>query len=89
MKKIITVLATLIFTVAICIGIYSHQNTKKTSDLVSLNIEALAFMHGGEDEPGKSKCYSQIHKSDHDQCLRCSSCDWADAVGVETGGWCP
>jgi len=91
MKKILLFTAVGVFSTVVGLGIYINQSTLKTSELIAQNIEALARSHSGGDgdEPGKSKCYSQYHKSDNDSCLRCSTCDWADGVGVETGGWCP
>ena len=45
MKKIILSLTALVSAIAICLSIYTHQNIKNSSNLVSQNVEAMADLH--------------------------------------------
>ena len=87
MKKRILLFAIFMCALAFGLGIFSNHNKAEESDLLIQNLEAIAFIHGG-DVSIELPCYSHFLRSDSDQCIICSNCALIDGIGLEVGGSC-
>ena len=74
MKKIITITSIFICTVAIGLSIYTIQDTSNISDLISIEVEALAQNHSGDSGTGEPTCFAGGCHS--------TSCTWEGEIAV-------
>jgi len=76
MKKNLLIVIATFCAIVVCFGIYAYQTFTKSTDLMRLNIEALAGNDIGKDGP--KLCYVSITTWPEVQARFCGTCSYIE-----------